>query len=99
MRCGNARNNTDTAANTDFALVTLAQPVGNRTGWLGLEWNNGASVTIDLITAGTHSASMRLNVVPAGHSLCVRGAMLGADVETRLRQVWDAERQCRCSMR
>ena len=47
----------DTAANNDFALVTLASPVGQKAGWLGLEWATGASNSIDLTAAGASPAS------------------------------------------
>jgi len=41
----------DTAANNDFALITLSKPVGQKAGWLGLEWANGKKA-VDLSTAG-----------------------------------------------
>lgn len=47
-----AQNYSDSAANTDFAVVTLAQPIGNRTGWFGLEYSNLPSEQVDLETAG-----------------------------------------------
>lgn len=43
---------TDTAANNDFAVVTLAQPLGRQTGWLGLEFSEAAEMDVDLTTAG-----------------------------------------------
>lgn len=43
---------TDTAANNDFAVITLAQPVGRRTGWLGLAYSNTAQEIVDLTTIG-----------------------------------------------
>ena len=44
----------DAASNADFALVTLASPVGNTTGWLGLEVSTNA---VDLTTTGVSSPS------------------------------------------
>jgi len=49
---------TDTAANNDFAVVTLAQPVGRQTGWLGLEFSQAAEVDVDLTTAGARPSMM-----------------------------------------
>ena len=43
---------TDTAANTDFAVITLAEPVGKKTGWMGLTYSTAADEAIDITTAG-----------------------------------------------
>ena len=43
---------TDAAANADFALVTLTKPVGDTTGWMGLEYPASGSETVDLTTTG-----------------------------------------------
>ena len=45
----------DAAANADFALVTLAQPVGDTAGWMGFEYPADGAQTVDLTTAGEHS--------------------------------------------
>lgn len=47
-----AASYSDSAANSDFAVVTLASPIGNRTGYFGLEWSNEPSESVDLTTAG-----------------------------------------------
>ena len=59
-----ATSYTDTAANNDFALVTLAQPVGNRTGWMGLEWSNAASETINITTTGAVAFLLCMHFLP-----------------------------------
>ena len=43
----------DAAANADFALVTLAEPVGDTVGWMGLQYPAVGSETVDLTTTGT----------------------------------------------
>ena len=43
---------TDTAANTDFAVITLAEPVGKKTGWMGLTYSTAADEAVDITTAG-----------------------------------------------
>jgi hypothetical protein len=43
---------TDTAANTDFAVITLAEPVGKMTGWMGLTYSTAADEAVDITTAG-----------------------------------------------
>lgn len=52
---------TDTAANNDFAVITLAQPVGRATGWLGLAWSNAAAEAVDLTTTGAFAKSPPLS--------------------------------------
>jgi len=47
----------DAAANADFALVTLAQPVGDAAGWMGFEYPADGPQTVDLTTAGEPSSS------------------------------------------
>ena len=44
----------DAAADADFALVTLAQPVGDAAGWMGFEYPADSPQTVDLTTAGEH---------------------------------------------
>ncbi len=43
---------TDEAANADFALVTLTEPIGNAIGWMGLEYPADGTQTVDLTTTG-----------------------------------------------
>jgi hypothetical protein len=51
---------TDTAANTDFAVITLAEPVGKMTGWMGLTYSTAADEAVDITTAGEAHAVMLL---------------------------------------
>ena len=49
----------DAASNADFALVTLASPVGNTTGWLGLEVR---TEVVDLTTTSEKSTRLDQSV-------------------------------------
>lgn len=47
-----AQNYSSTATNTDFAVITLATPVGKKTGWFGLEYSTAADEQLNIATAG-----------------------------------------------
>lgn len=53
----------DGAANSDFAIITLSEPVGQKTGWLGLQWAAG-NEAVNLTTEGMNAQIRRALTFP-----------------------------------
>ena len=68
----------DAAANADFALVTLAQPVGDTAGWMGFEYPADGAQTVDLATAGEALVAM-----PAAREPSARHAVTSVSTTIR----------------
>ena len=63
-----APNYTYTASNADFSLVTLEQPLGCTTGWMGLEYSTAATEVVDLTTTGIPRTALGYtNVIKRGN--------------------------------